>query len=311
MVESFLRLAHRLGGMVPRVFVGAAIIAGLGVYAPHDAATQHRLSAPFADSGVLTLVTDGTAGDIDPASNESDPSDLIARNIDNQLVSYDGARIDRFVPALATAWQSNADKSVWVFHLRRDVRFHTGWCCMTAADVKYSIERTVEAGLAGSYLFGRFLGKPSQQIKIRDPYTIEFDLGVPQPFFLGAVASEYTGPVLDARALTAHEKQHDWGHAWAIDHDLGTGPYTIQRWAHGQQVTLARFSGYWGGWQGPHFSTIAVRTVPEASTRRELVLQRYLSLGASEPIRKSTCALSVLGSRTAPFPRSLGVILAK
>jgi peptide/nickel transport system substrate-binding protein len=45
----------------------------------------------------------------------------------------------------------------------------------------------------------------------------------------------------------------------------------LKRWQRGQQIILTRFPGYWGGWSGPHFSTVVVRTVPETSTRRELM----------------------------------------
>jgi peptide/nickel transport system substrate-binding protein len=53
--------------------------------------------------------------------------------------------------------------------------------------------------------------------------------------------------------------------------DIGTGPYTIQSWQQGQQITLARFPGYWNGWSGKHFNKVIISTVPVASTRRELV----------------------------------------
>lgn len=232
---------------------------------------QRPSTAPFADAGTMTFVTDGSAADLDPASNELGASALVTHNIDNNLVDFDGRRIDRFVPSLATSWSANANKSVWTFHLRHGVRFHTGRCCLTADDVRYSLGRTVAAGLAGSYLFSRFMTKPFQQITIRDPYTVVFHFATPQPLFLNALASPYTGPILDAQALRAHETKHDWGHAWATDHDLGTGPYTIGSWSRSQQIVLRRFAGYWGGWSGRHFSTIMIRTIPESSTRRELV----------------------------------------
>jgi peptide/nickel transport system substrate-binding protein len=216
-------------------------------------------------------VTDNTAADLDPASDEFYGSDTIARNIDDELIALDHSSLSHFIPKLATSWSSNADKSVWTFYLRHGVVFHTGRCCMTAADVKYSVERTVLAGLSAAYMFGRFLINPEKQIKVIDPYTIEFDLGRPQPVFASAIASEFTALILDSKALQAHVKNHDWGHAYATDHDLGTGPYKIQSWIHSQETTLVRFPQYWGGWSGRHFSKIVIRTVPEDTTRRELL----------------------------------------
>lgn len=268
---SSLADTHRPGRRFARLIGGLALLISLAQWAPQHAAALQRQAAPFVDLGTLNVAYDTAAEDIDPASDELGASDNIAHNVDDQLVGYAGGDINRLVPELATSWRSNADKSVWTFHLRHGVMFHTGRCCMTAEDVQYSIGRTVAAGLAASYLFGRFLTKPFKQIKIIDPYTVEFDLGSPQIFLPAALASVYTGPILDSHALKAHVVKNDWGHAWAQYHDLGTGPYTIKSWEHGQQVVLARFAPYWGGWSGPHFSTVVVRTVPESATRRELV----------------------------------------
>jgi peptide/nickel transport system substrate-binding protein len=242
----------------------------LMLIAPRGALAQHH-AAPFVNSGTVTFVTDQTPSDIDPANNEVAGSDVIARSVAEPLVAPDGSSITRFKPVLATSWKTNANKSVWTFYLRHGVKFHTGRCCMTAEDVKYSLARTMLAGLVNSFGLARFMTNPMKQIKVIDPYTVEFDLGRPQPLFINQLSSLYMSLILDSRALKAHEKKHDWGHAWATDHDAGTGPYVIQSWIHNQQVVLTRFPGYWGGWSGRHFSKVIVRTVPETSTRRELV----------------------------------------
>ncbi len=250
----------------------ALAIGGLGFLAPRPAAAQQRSAAPFVDSGTLTIAAYGAAADLDPASDELASSATIARNIDETLVNIDGAAIDHYVPNLAVRWTTNADKSVWTFYLRHGVRFHTGRCCMTADDVKYSLARTMQAGLTNGYVLARFISNPLKQIKVLDPYTVQFDLGRPQPIFLAAMTQDYAELILDSKAVKAHSTKKDpWGHLWASDHDAGTGPYTIQSWTHSQQVVLTRFKPYWRGWSGPHFSRVVVRSVAESSTRRELV----------------------------------------
>jgi peptide/nickel transport system substrate-binding protein len=250
--------------------LGALLLGGICV-AP-QAASAHIQSAAMIDQGTVTFAYDVAPPDIDPASNTFDPGANIERNIDGTLITTIGSSLDRYQPALATSWSSNADKSVWTFHLRHGVKFHTGRCCMTADDVRYSIARTVNAGFGMSYLFARFLTNPLKQIKVRDPYTVEFDLGRAQPVFLGAISSQYAGHILDARALRAHATKKDpWAHNWATSHDVGTGPYTIRSWVRNQQITLVRFPGYWGGWSGPHFSKVVEQTVTDSTTRRELI----------------------------------------
>ncbi len=267
-------LTGRIGKCLAPAALAATFICSLALVAPRASAAQPR--AAFIDTGTVTLVTNTSPSDIDPANDEVAGSDQIARNVAEPLVAPDGTSITRFKPVLATSWSHNSNSSVWVFHLRHGVMFHTGRCCMTADDVKYSLARTITAGLVNVFLLGRFMTDPMKQIKIVDPYTVEFDLGSSQPLFIDGLSSLYGSLILDAHALRAHEVKHDWGHAWAVDHDAGTGPYVIQSWQHGQQVILARFPQYWGGWSGRHFSKAVVRTVPETTTRREL-LERGLA----------------------------------
>jgi len=259
----------------PRVLsrlLGALAISVVGCLAPRAASAQRQPTAPFVNSGTLTIAGYGSAADLDPASNELASSADIARNIDETLVTLDGAHGDRYVPALAAGWTSNADKSVWTFSLRHGVRFHTGRCCMTATDVKYSLSRTMLAGLTNGYVLARFISKPLAQIKILDPYTIQFALGRTEPLFLAALTQNYAELILDATAVKAHATKADpWAHLWATDHDAGTGPYMLQSWARSQQVVLTRFPAYWRGWGGAHFGSVVVRSVSESATRRELV----------------------------------------
>ena len=269
------RHAHQLmrQGAVGRI-VCVLAIGALAFLAPRSASALQSATRVFVDSGTLTIAGYGSAADLDPASNELASSAMIGRNIEETLVNLDGSSIDRYVPALAISWSSNADKSVWVVHLRHGVKFHTGRCCLTATDVKYSLGRSVAAGLSGSYMLGRFLDNkdPFRQIKIVDPFTLEFDLGRPQAVFLGALSQDYNALILDSQALKAHKTKSDpWAHSWAQYNDAGTGPYELKSWSHNQQVVLTRFKDYWGGWSGPHFSTVVVQTVAEPATRRELV----------------------------------------
>jgi len=250
----------------------AAILCGSLLLFPAHSVGAHHQGAASLDSGTVTFVTDQSASSIDTADNEVAGSDVIARSVSEPLVALDGSSLTNFKPVLATSWSSNAAKSIWTVHLRHGVAFHTGRCCLTADDVQYTLARTMLAGLTNSFGYARFMTDPMKQIKVIDPYTVEFDLGRSQPLFIDQLSSLYMSEILDSKAIKAHSTKSDkWGHTWATDHDAGTGPYMIQSWAKSQQIILVRFPGYWGGWSGPHFSKVIVSTVPEATTRRELV----------------------------------------
>lgn len=254
------------------------LLTGTVFAVPHLASAQHRLPAAFVDKGTVTFVGAQLADDIDPASNESEFGDTVIRNIDENVVRLAGSDPNSFEPSLATSWSSSKNDSVWVFHLRHGVKFHSG-DEMTADDVKYSWARSVQANLAGAYMLGRFLSNPDKQIKVLDKYTVEVDLGRPQPFFINGAAQDYNALILDSKLLKKHATKSDpWAHDWASHHDAGSGPYMISRWDAGQQIVLTRFPGYWRGWSGPHFSTVVLRLVPDSTTRRELMERNQADL---------------------------------
>src|SRR2546429_5885091 len=239
-------MATHYRGRWIRILTCAALISSLAILAPHAALAQHRAHRPFVDSGAVTYATTYATTDLDPVSMGVYVGNLmVTRDIFESLVQYNGPDVNHFLPLLATSWNANGDDSVWTFHLRHGVRFHSGRCCMTAADVRYSIARTVAAKQGMAYLFARYLSNPFEQITVLDPYTVRFDLGRPQYTFIRAIASKFAGLIEDARALRAHATRSDpWAHNWATDHDAGTGPYRLQSWQRGQQVVLTRFGDY-------------------------------------------------------------------
>lgn len=264
--------AFPVHGIIIRACLGIAFLIGLAGVLPQQATAQSH-TASFVDDGTMNFASDLLADNIDPADNESEYGDTIIRNVDETLIRLAGNSLTSYEPDLATSWSHNADSSVWTVHLRHGVRFHTGRCCMTADDVRYSLGRSAGAGLGGSYMLGRFLTdkNPLDQIKIINTYTVEFDLHRSQPLFIAALSQDFNALILDAKTLRAHIVNNDWGHAYATRHDLGTGPYEIAQWQADQQIVLTRFPQYWDGWNGRHFSKIVISQVPDATTRRELL----------------------------------------
>ena len=146
-VSSSSRSGYAGAATLRLISLVAIISSGLALGAHGAALAQHRTAAPFVDTGTVTFVRSQLAGDIDPASNESEFGATVIRNIDENLVRLAGSSPNSFEPALATSWSHNAAESVWTFHLRHGVRFHSGRA-MTAADVQYSLARSVLANQA-------------------------------------------------------------------------------------------------------------------------------------------------------------------
>ena len=130
-------------------------------------------------------------------------------------------------PSLAADYKVSDDGLTYTFTLKDGVTFHSG-DPLTAADVKYSIERvTAETSKSSrKKSLSTITG-----IETPDDKTVVITLSarsISLPYNLS-----YVWIVNDAAAdITATED--------------GTGPYTLEEWRRGSALALARFEGYWG-----------------------------------------------------------------
>src|SRR5215217_3756356 len=252
---------------------GAAGMVALGglLGSPATPLVRGALVKAQGDEAVLTVASYGSPVDLDPHSAAEDRSAMAIRGAYEQLIALKGDTTDEYEGLIAEQWESNADQSVWTFHIRPGVTFHDGSPCDAEA-VRASFERLLTLSLAPGYEMARFLSDPAQ-ISAPDPRTVVFTLDRPQPLFEAAVSSQYGGQIVNAARLKELESEGDWGHGWAElnQEGLGTGPYRITSFEPEQQVILERYDGYWREWQAGQFDQVVIRVVPESAARRQLV----------------------------------------
>jgi peptide/nickel transport system substrate-binding protein len=230
-----------------------------------------RGASAQAPAATLTIGQVESPFDLDPHSNYEYVAARVIRGAYEGLIALKGGATDEYDGLIAERWESNVDRSVWTFHLRQGVTFQDGSPCDAQA-VRASYERLLSLGKGPSRILGRFVSDP-QQITAPDDKTVEFTLDRPQPLFEAAMASLYGNPVVNVNVARAHEQEDDWGTAWLQTHadGAGTGPYRIVEFEPGERAVLEWYEGYWGGWEGTHFDTIVIRTVPEVETLRQLL----------------------------------------
>jgi len=196
----------------------------------------------------------------DPSSAYS--NEIIAMsNMYETLTRYD-SETQEVVPSLATSWTSSKDGKHWSFTLQDGVTFHSGRP-MTSADVKASIERTMELGQGAAYIWGAV-----KSIDTPDDQTVEFTLKYAAPLDLIASA-DYAAYIYDTQAAGSK----DLGKWFAEGNDAGSGPYTVDAWNEGQEVELRLKASpdYWQGWDGAHYDNYVFRVVPTATTSAQLL----------------------------------------
>ncbi len=278
--SSYRRQKAAASALSRRALLGRATALGLGGAA---LATAPALAAPAArlrparftrrqgDPTTLTIASFGSPSDLDPHSAYDYRSTMAILGAYEGLIVLKDDKTDEYEPLIAESWEANADKSVWTFHIRPGVTFQDGTPCDAEA-VRASFERFITMGLGPVNVIKRFVEDPAQ-ITAPDPSTVVFDLGRPQPLFEAAIASTYGPEIVNVKRLKDMESDGDFGHGYAETNaeGLGTGPYRIVQFEPDDILVMERNESYWRGWEGNHFERIVIRTVPEDSTRRQLI----------------------------------------
>lgn len=186
---------------------------------------------------------------LDPACLNETPTQELLQNVYEGLVSFDAN--NRITPCLAETWEVSPDGRTYTFHLRTNARFHNGRV-LTAADVKYSLERALwketRSGVAATYLAGIVGSADAAAARRRDlpgvstpdPHTVVIQVTNPRGYFLGELAYP-TGWVVCREAIEKNGGVLDEKAA------VGTGPFQLASYRHGYGFTLTANPAYWGG----------------------------------------------------------------
>lgn len=253
----------------------------------------------------LTQAGTGDVDSLDPAKAYDNVSWSMISLIYDRLIDYDGANLNKFKPALATAVPSTANGGIskdgltYTFTIRTGVKFQNGYP-LTAEDVAYSIRRNMvtdtDAGPDWIW-FKVFFGKTSSRddngaiaVDFKDILnavqvkgnTVVFKLAKPFPPFLQVLAGKWASVV--SKKWVAEQGGWDgteatWksfnnpatGKETLYDIANGSGPYKLVRWEKGVQVSLTRNDAWWG--PKCAIKNGVYKVVDEWSTRKLMFLQ--------------------------------------
>jgi peptide/nickel transport system substrate-binding protein len=132
-------------------------------------------------------------------------------------------------PLLAESWTMDPDGKLFTFKLRKGVKFQDG-AAFDSAAVKFSFERAKDeksTNKAKKAVFDNI-----SRIETPDAHTVILVLINPDGNFLFRMG-ENTAVIL-----------HPDSAASAATKPIGTGPYKLDTWAKGSQVTLTKWDGF-------------------------------------------------------------------
>jgi len=236
------------------LFLSAAALAGCTVQSNVNSSSSGSPGAPGSPntSGAdrtLRVAMGVEPTTLDPAKIPDLYTAELLQHSFESLTRYNGK--NEIEPCLAEKWDISPDGKTYTFHLRAGVKFHNGRE-MVADDVKYSWERALSpktaSPVAANYLDG-IVGlkdvtggkRPDLTgVTVLDPHTVTVTLDSPRAYFPGML----TMPI---DAIVCKEAAAKTDGQITADSFVGTGPFAMEKYEPGKQISLKAFPGYWGG----------------------------------------------------------------
>ncbi len=203
----------------------------------------------------LFVAQGGDIAALDPHLSTSSNDIRISFNIFDNLTSRrpDG----KLLPSLATEWKLQG-QTTWVFKLRSGVKFHNG-DPLTSADVKFSIDRSLDVNLKGNRV--STVLTTVDRVETPDPATAR--LG----FYGGQIIPKKYVETVGPDAFNAKP--------------VGSGPTRFVSWVKDDKLVLEANPDYWGG--RVDFDRLVVRALPEMAPRVAALLKGEVDLITQVP----------------------------
>ena len=210
---------------------------------------------------VFTVAQQREPSSLNPALENGTSSTEWGELLFQYLVKYDDRGVlvgdaAAVVPSLQNGGISRDGLTI-TYHLRRGLRFADG-VALTAADCAYSVNAINDPANAPQSRFGYDVVRKAEA---RGDDTLVLHLIRPFAPLLTVVLAPQGFPILPAHLL-AHA--HDFNHVAFDAAPIGSGPYVVIRWVHGDRVELRANPYYVGG--KPAIDRLDVRFVPDPTT---------------------------------------------
>lgn len=248
-----------------RDVIGSMAALGGGIQPWRPAEAQ---PAPRRGGVVTVLYSTETQTIFAPGGGGGNPL-LVSTKILERLVREDG---ETFSGQLAERWESSADGTSHVFHLRRNATWHDD-TPFTAADVVFNAMEHWRV-VAGNPTLRAIAGAEAI-----DAHTVRITFGQPTPESLALASLGGTETQLIPRHLYAGTdiRTNPRNNA-----PIGTGPFRFREWRRGSHVELTRNDRYWDA-GAPLLDGIVIRYLQDPQARAAAFEAGEAQLGVGSP----------------------------
>ncbi len=227
-----------------RLAMGWSLALGSGL-----AAAPWHAEAASARRDTLVLGMTLEPNGLDPTAGAASAiGEVVLYNVLETLtkIHSDGS----ITPLLAQSWTVTPDNKTWAFRLRQGVTFHNGEP-FDARTVKFAFER---AAAADSVNKDKAVFANIVNITITDSHTAIITLKNTNPDLLFQLG-QATAVIVEPRSAAGN----------AVN-PVGTGPYRLDNWAKGSQLTLARWDG-WRDARSVKLKAVTVRFISDSAAQ--------------------------------------------
>ncbi|HSF28907.1 MAG TPA: ABC transporter substrate-binding protein [Candidatus Tectomicrobia bacterium] len=205
--------------------------------------------------GTLRIAQESDMTGFDPHWSPGIQVWYMVGNLFNSLVTIDEDL--NYIPELAESWEAQENDKVYVFRLRKGVKFHDG-TDFDAAAVAWNFEHIMDKE-AGA--FARPFFEVIETVEPLDAHTVKFTLKYPTQTFLPTLAVYRVGFLI--KSPTTYKK---WGKKDAHLHPTGTGAFKLAKWEQNHLIVLEKNPDYFKPGL-PYVDRIEYRIMKEGHTR--------------------------------------------
>jgi peptide/nickel transport system substrate-binding protein len=211
-------------------------------------------SGADARKQTLIIAENEPPATFDPVQADNSTVDEVVIPAYDTLLRYEGSELS---PSVATEWSFDDKGTSLSLTLRDDVTFHDG-TKLTAADVKYTLDRVARLGIGVASLISAY-----DSTEVVDDTHVVIKLKQAYAPFASALTRVY---VLNSKLVQANAGDDD-GQKWLATNDAGSGPYKLVGYTANQEARFTRFDDYWGGFTN-QAKDVVFRYLPQAATQK-------------------------------------------
>ncbi len=219
------------------------------------------LTASTAGAKTLKLAMDADPISLDPQVQLSGGMLQYSHMVFDPLVRW--TQDMKFEARLAEKWE-RLDENTMRFHLRKGVKFHSG-NPFTAKDVVWTVERLKKSqdfkGLFEPFTGAVAVDDYTVDVKTAKPYALLLNMAT---YIFAMDSVFYTGTDEAGKSKDAIVKTGD---SFALNHESGTGPFTVAEREQGVKVVFKRFAGYWDTKSPGNVSEVVLTPIKKDPTR--------------------------------------------